>query len=171
MVQMSSVAANTNDPDTHASSGRVAPLSLFDQPQRHRHDVLRVRDVRRADRRDPFSRDPDGIAASGTADFHQSAYLQRVRDQPWPDHDFFHAHAGDDGRIRQLDGSADDRRAGHGVSAHEQHFVLAAACVVCAAHHLDVRGRRARLQGRRHRLDALCAAVDVRPSRDRRSIS
>ena len=142
-------------------SGRLAALSLFNQPQRHRHDVLRVRDLRGVDRRNPFRRDSDGIAAARPADFHQHAYLQRVRDRPWPDHDLFHADAGDDGRIWQLDGAADDRRTGHGVSAHEQHFVLAAASVVCAAHHFDVRRRRARLKRRRHRLDALRAAVDL----------
>ena len=50
-----------------------------------------------------------------------------------PDHDLLHDHAGDDRRLRQLDDPADDRRAGHGVPAHEQHFVLAAAGLVRAA--------------------------------------
>ena len=37
-----------------------------------------------------------------------------------------------------------DRRAGHGLPAHEQHLVLAAAGLVRAAAHLDVRGGPAR---------------------------
>ena len=81
------------------------------------------------------------------------------------DHDLLHGHAGDDRRLRQLDDPADDRRAGHGVPAHEQYFVLAAAGVFRAAADLDVRRGRARHQWRRHRLDDLCAAVDLRPSR------
>ena len=42
-----------------------------------------------------------------------------------------------------------DRRAGHGLPAHEQHLVLAAAGVVRAAADLDVRGRRRHLQADR----------------------
>jgi hypothetical protein len=53
--------------------------------------------------------------------------LQRVRDRPRPDHDLLHGHAGHDRRLRQLVRAAHDRRAGHGVPAHEQHLVLAAA--------------------------------------------
>ena len=90
-------------------------------------------------RRNHFSCDPDGIAAARAADFYQHAHLQRVRDRSRPDHDLLHAHAGDDGWIWQLDGAANDRCAGHGISAHEQHIVLAVASVVCAAHHLNVR--------------------------------
>jgi hypothetical protein len=40
---------------------------------------------------------------------------------------FFHGDAGPDRGLRQLDGAADDRGPRHGVPAHEQYFVLAAA--------------------------------------------
>ena len=75
--------------------------------------------------------------------FHETAHLQRVRHRARPDHDLLHGHAGDDRRLRQLDRAADDRRARHGVPAHEQHLVLAAAGVVRAAADLDVRRGRA----------------------------
>ena len=51
-----------------------------------------------------------------------------------------------------------DRRAGHGVSAHEQHFVLAVAGVHHTAADLDVRRRRARHERRRNRVDDLSSA-------------
>ena len=78
----------------------------------------------------------------GTADLQRPAHLQRFRHRPRPDHDLLHDHAGDDRRLRQLAGAADDRRAGHGVPAHEQHLVLAAAVLLRAADPLDVRRRR-----------------------------
>ena len=56
-----------------------------------------------------------------------------------------------------------DRRAGHGVPAHEQHLVLAAAGRVRDAAAVDVRGGPAGRQRRRRRLDDLCAAVVARP--------
>ncbi len=71
--------------------------------------------------------------------FAERAHVQRVRHRPRPDHDLLHGHAGDDRRLRQLVRAADDRRAGHGVPAHEQHLVLAAAGLVRAAADLDVR--------------------------------
>ncbi len=46
------------------------------------------------------------------------------------DHDLLHGDAGDDGRLRQLVRALDDRRAGHGLSAAEQHVVLAAGRLV-----------------------------------------
>jgi len=55
-----------------------------------------------------------------------------------------------------------NRRAGHGLPADEQHLVLAAGGRLDHAAHLDVRGRRAGTRLRR-RLDALSAALDVRP--------
>ena len=70
--------------------------------------------------------------------------LQRVRHRARPDHDLLHGHAGDDRRLRQLVRAADDRRAGHGLPAHEQHLVLAAAGLVLAAPDLDVRRRASR---------------------------
>ena len=71
-----------------------------------------------------------------------------------PDHDLLHGHAGDDRRLRQLVRAADDRRAGHGLPAHEQHLVLAAAGLLRAAADLDLRRGRAGRQRRRRRLDA-----------------
>jgi hypothetical protein len=55
---------------------------------------------------------------------------------------FLHDHARHDRRFRQLVGAADDRRAGHGVPAHEQYLFLAAALQLCAAGDEHVRGRR-----------------------------
>ena len=116
-------------------------------------------------------RDPRRTDVSGRADFPQHPYLQRVRDLARPDHDLLHGDAGDDRRLRQLDGAADDRRARHGVPAHEQHLVLAAAGLVRAADHLHLRRGRTGRQRRRRRLDPVRAAVDLGPSRARRSIS
>ena len=101
----------------------------------------------------------------GHADLPRRAHVQRVHHRARPDHDLLHGHAGDDRRLRQLDRAADDRRAGHGVPAHEQHLVLAAAGLVRAAADLAVRRRRAGRARRRRRLDDLCAALDLRPSR------
>ena len=53
--------------------------------------------------------------------FTYSPYIYNVSG----DHGILHGHAGDDWRVRQLDGAADDRRAGHGLPAHEQHLLLA----------------------------------------------
>ena len=65
-------------------------------------------------------------------------------------------HAGVRG-LRELAGADDDRCARHGVRAHEQLELLAAAAGGHAAGHLVLRaGRRDR-----RRLDALCAAVDA----------
>ena len=62
------------------------------------------------------------------------ACLQRVRDHgARPDHDLLHGHARHDRRLRQLVGAADDRCAGHGVPAHEQHFLLAACPGICCS--------------------------------------
>ena len=90
--------------------------------------------------------------------------VQRVHHRARPDHDLLHGDAGADRRLRQLDRAADDRRAGHGVPAHEQHLVLAAAGLVRAAADLGLRRRRAGRARRRRRLDHLRAAVHLRPS-------
>ena len=82
---------------------------------------------------------------------------------PRPHHGVLHGDAGHDRRLRQLVRAADDRRAGHGLPAHEQHLVLAAAGLVRAAADVDVRRRAARHARRRRRLDGLCAAVDLGP--------
>ena len=78
-----------------------------------------------------------GDAARAAA--HRRAVLQRGRrhaerpsvehrrDGARPDHGVLRRHAGADRRVRQLVRAADDRRAGHGLPAHEQHQLLAAA--------------------------------------------
>ena len=148
----------------HPHPDRVAPLRLFDQPQGHRHDVPRVRHGRRRDRRLHVDRHPHGAAVPRPAGVPRQPSVQRVHHRARPDHDLLHGHAGADRRLRQLDRAADDRGAGHGVPAHEQHLVLAAAGLVRAAADVGLRRRRAGRARRRRRLDDLCAAVDHRPS-------
>ncbi len=112
-----------------------------------------------------------GADVSRPADLPRNPHLQRLHHRSRPDHDLLHGDAGDDRRVRQLDGAADDRGAGHGVPAHEQHLVLAAAGLVRAAAHLRLRRRRAGCERRRRRVDDLRAALHSRASRARRSIS
>ena len=102
----------------------------------------------------------------GHPDLPRDPYLRRVRHRARADHDLLHGHAGDDRRLRQLDGAADDRRARHGVPAHEQHLVLAAAGLVraAAASRCSSRASPARI-GAGTGWTHLCAAVDLRPSR------
>ena len=97
----------------------------------------------RADRRLPVGRDAHGAAGAGPAVLRQRPHVQRVRHRPRPHHGVLHGDAGHDRRLRQLVRAADDRRAGHGLPAHEQHLVLAAAGLLRAAADLAVR-RRAR---------------------------
>ncbi|MGY3469196.1 hypothetical protein ACVW0I_006067 [Bradyrhizobium sp. LM6.11] len=52
-------------------------------------------------------------------------YLQCVRDRSPSDP--LYAHSGDDRWIGALDGAADDRRPGNGLSPDEQYIILAAA--------------------------------------------
>ena len=157
-------------------------LPLFDEPQGHRHDVSVVRDFRGRDRGHPV--DPDALRASGARhpdlprpgghglwrrgrrlDRCRQAHVQRVRHRARPAHDLLHGHAGDDRRLWQLVRAVDDRRAGHGLPAHEQRVLLAAAAGSGAAAHLDVRRRSRGRPWRRRRLDDLSAAVDHRPAR------
>ena len=147
---------------------RLAALCLLDQPQGHRHDVPRVRARRRTGRRRAVDRDASGTDASGPTVLSRRAHVQRVHDRARPDHDLLHGHARDDRWVRQLDGAVDDRGAGHGVPAHEQHLLLAAAGVLYAAGHLAVRGGRARRTGRRRGMDDLRAVVDHGTSGARR---
>ena len=97
--------------------------------------------------------------------------VQRVRDRPRPHHGVLHGDAGADRRVRQLVRASDDRRARHGVPAHEQHLVLAARRGLRPVALLAVRGGRSGLARLRRRLDGLSAALHRRPSRARRSIS
>ena len=67
------------------------------------------------------------LHGAGHADLRRSRAVQRLHHRPRPDHDLLHGHAGDDRRLRQLVRADHDRRARHGLPAHEQHLVLAAA--------------------------------------------
>ena len=107
----------------------------------------------------------------GHPDLPRHPHLQRVRDLARPDHDLLHGDAGDDRRLRQLVRAADDRRARHGVPAHEQHLVLAAAGLVRAAADLDLRRGRTGRQRRRRGLDACTRRCRPRAIPGRRSIS
>jgi cytochrome c oxidase subunit II len=101
-----------------------------------------------------------GLAADGLRrrrrrrDRRRQADVQRVHHRARADHDLLHGHAGADRRLRQLDGADHDRRAGHGVPAHEQHLLLAAAAGLHPAAPVDVHARPDRRLGRRRRLDA-----------------
>ncbi len=95
----------------------------------------------------------------GSADSTRTAHVERVHHRSRPDHGLLHGHAGDDRRLRQLVRAADDRRAGHGLPAHEQHFVLADRCGLLLADVLALRAGR-HGSGCRHGLDGLCAALD-----------
>ena len=99
---------------------------------------------------------PDHLGDPGRRRFDRRGqeHVQRVHHRARRHHDLLHGDAGDDRRLRQLVRAADDRRAGHGVPAHEQHLVLAAAGLVPAADHLDVRRRLARHARFRRRLGA-----------------
>src|SRR5580704_13713011 len=111
----------------------MATVRLFDEPQGHRDDVPRVRNHRGLDRRRAVDRHSHGTDVSRAADLPEPARVQRLYDRPRLDHDLLHGHAGDDWRLWQLDRPADDWRARHGVPAHEQYLVLAAAGVVRAS--------------------------------------
>ena len=59
---------------------RLAPLRLFDEPQRHRHDVPDLRDHRGAHRRCAFARYPARTAGAGRSVLRRRrASLQRLR--------------------------------------------------------------------------------------------
>ncbi len=111
--------ADHHDPD------RLAAVDVFHQPQGHRHPLPAVLVLRRPRRRRLLDPDAHGAAGAGAADLLQSAGLQRGRHRPRPDHGVLPGHAGPHRRLRQLVRAADDRRARHGVPAHEQHLVLA----------------------------------------------
>ena len=96
--------------------------------------------------------DPRRALRAGAAD-RQSRVLQFDDDAARPHHGVRRDHAGGGG-FRELDDPDDDRRAGHGVCAHEQLELLAAAARRDPAGHVAVRAGRRR--GRR--LDALSAA-------------
>jgi cytochrome c oxidase subunit 1 len=84
---------------------------------------------------------PWSTASRAMRDRCRQAHVQCVHHRSRPDHDLLHGHAGPDRRFRQLVGADHDRRAGHGVPAHEQHFVLAsAACLHPAALSMFVEG-------------------------------
>ncbi len=136
-----------------------------DEPQGHRHALPPVRLHGRHRRRRPVDRHAAGTAAAGPAILLEPAGLQRLRDRPRPHHGVLHGDAHPDRRVRQLVRAPDDRSARHGVSADEQHLVLAARGGLGAAALLAVRRGRSRLARLRRRLDGLSAALGHRPSR------
>ncbi len=77
-----------------------------------------------------------------------AAHVERADHRARPDHGLLHGHAGDDRRLRQLVRAADDRRAGHGLPADEQHLVLADRGGLRLADDLDLRARRYRASAR-----------------------
>src|SRR5690606_27915749 len=84
----------------------------------------------------------------------RATLLQSDDHRPRADHDLRRDYAGVR-RLRELDGAADDRRAGHGAAAPQQLVVLAAAVRDdAAADDVLHAGRRVRL-----RLDDVSAAV------------
>src|SRR4029453_17322308 len=105
----------------------MAPLCLVHQPQGHRHDVSRLCPRGGDYRGRAVDRPADGTTAARSANFSQFTPLRGVHHGAWPHHGLFHGDARPDRRLRQLDGAADDRGARHGVPAHEQYLVLAAA--------------------------------------------
>ena len=150
----------------HGHPHWLAPLRLLDQPQGHRHDVPHLRDRRGGDRcravglhapRAAGTRHPDlprpcldGLRLGRTGRPRRGqAHVQCVHHRSRPDHDLLHGHAGHDRRLRQLVRAADDRGAGHGVPAHEQHLVLAAAPGVSPSCPVDVLRRRPRARSAR----------------------
>ena len=154
------------------SAGLCRALAVLDQPQGHRHAVPDLRDHRRADRRPDVGRHARPADASGQRAHHRPSVLQRADHGARPDHGVLRRHAGDVRRVRQLVRAADDRRAGHGLPAHEQCQLLAAGPVVSAAVRLAVRRLRRGRQRRRRRgrLDDLPAAVRRQPGRASRPV-
>ena len=97
--------------------------------------------------------DPRRAVPARPAD-RQPGVLQPAHHDAWPDHGVRRHHAGVR-RFRQLADPDDDRRARHGVCAHEQLEFLAAAAGGFAADRLVLRARRRAAA----RLDNLSAAV------------
>jgi hypothetical protein len=100
-----------------------------------------------ADRRLPVGDDAHGAAGAGPAVFRQRPLFNVFVTRPRPHHGVLHGDAGHDRRLRQLVRAADDRRARHGLPAHEQHLVLAAAGLLRAAADIDVRRGPAGMDG------------------------
>ena len=119
--------AHHDDHDDHhdqPATGHQA-LAVRDQPQRHRHHVPGVQPDHVFHRR----RDGDGHSG-GTVSTRpaarRSGALQSDDHQSCAGHDFRRGHAGVR-RSRQLDDSDANRRARHGVAAHEQFQLLDSA--------------------------------------------
>ena len=113
------------DHHDHGVPSVLAAVVLLDEPQGHRHALPPVRLLGGRGRRLPVLRDADGAGGAGAAVLHQPADLQRLRHRPRPHHGVLHGDAGADRRLRELVRAPDDRGAGHGLPAHEQHLVLA----------------------------------------------
>jgi len=120
------------------SSNRLAPLCLFHKSQGHRHDVSCIRAGGGNDRCPAVDRHTLRVDVPRPGSLFRSTRVQCLRNCAWLGDDFFHLDAGHGWRFRQLDGSVDDRGAGHGVPAYEQRLVLVAARSLCPASDLDV---------------------------------
>ena len=112
-----------------------------------------------------------GAAGARPAVLLEPAGLQRLRDRPRPHHGVLHGDADADRRLRQLVRAADDRRAGHGLPADEQHLVLAHRLGLRPDALLALRRGRSGLARLRRRLDGLSAALDRPAIPARRSTS
>ena len=141
-----------HDAHDHHPSGADA-LDWRHQPQGHRHDVPVVQLHHVPDRRRDGADHPRRAVPAGPAD-RSTRVLQPADHHARADHGVRRDHAGLR-RLRELADPAADRRAGHGVRAHEQLELLAAAAGGAAADGLVLRaGRRAC-----GRLDDVSAAV------------
>ena len=117
---------------------------------------LLPRHLRRDPRRSDVGPDARATDASGQRTDLRPSVLQRADHRARPDHGVFRGHAGDVRRVRQLVGAADDRRAGHGLPAHEQRQLLAPDPGLLRCFVGPARGSTAPGGGR---LDDLSAAV------------
>ncbi len=150
----------------------LAALVLLDEPQGHRHALPDLRLLRRVSSAPSCpSRMRLELAGARAADLREPAELQRLRHRPRPHHGLLHGDAGAHRRLRQLVRAPHDRRARHGVPAHEQHLLLAHGRGLLPPRHLAVLRRRAGLARLRRRLDGLPAARRPSAIPARRSIS
>ncbi len=153
-------------------------LVVLDQPQGHRHSLYLLRADLRLHRRDPVDLHAHGAAGAGHPDLQRpgldhlrlrrcgrhrwrQADVQRLRHDARRPDDVPRRHSGAVRRVRQLHDADHDRRAGHGVPAHEQRFLLAAAGGAHPRPDRHVHARHGRRLWTRPGLDGLSAAIDL----------
>ena len=105
-------------------AARLAPLAVRDEPQGHRHDVPGVLADDADGRRRARAADPRRAVPARPA-VRQPGAVQPADHDARADHGLRRDHAGLR-RLRELDDPAADRRARHGLRAHEQ--PLASGC-------------------------------------------